>query len=77
MRYVIDPATTALPYPYLERAAAGLRAELRHLLLDDGFKDPPDSPRAAGDGPVEFTDDNGRTWFAYRATVERSDSATT
>src|SRR4051812_37716749 len=57
-------ATTALPYEHLDRATAGLRAELRRQL-------------AAGDladwstfrvtGPTEVADGRGRPWFEYGA----------
>jgi hypothetical protein len=38
-------ATTAVPYPHLERATAGLRAALRHQLLAAGVVGPPTGPR--------------------------------
>lgn len=67
-------ATTALPYPHLERATAAMRAELRHRLADGGVREAPDWTRLAVEGPVEFTDNNGNTWFGYRATLETSQS---
>lgn len=61
-------ATTALPYPHLERATAGLRAALRHQMLGAGVQVPAwDSLEITG--PVETTDGRGRLWFEYRATL--------
>ena len=63
-------ATTALPYPHLERATAGLRAELRHKLLAADVVAAPDWARLTVEGPEEFADDRGRTWFGYWATLD-------
>jgi hypothetical protein len=60
-------ATTALPYPHLERAAAGLRAELRHQLLAHGHD--ADWTTFYVAGPTEVPDVLGRKWYEYQATV--------
>ena len=62
-------ATTALPYPHLERATTGLRVALRHQLLPAGVVGAPDWATLTVDGPEEFTDGRGRTWFGYWATL--------
>jgi hypothetical protein len=61
-------ATTALPYPHLERATAGLHAELRHQLLATGQQ--PDWSTLAVTGPTEVADHRRRVWFEYTASVE-------
>jgi hypothetical protein len=63
-------ATTALPYEHLERATAGLRAELRQRLLQADVHQMPLWDTFTVSGPHEFTDMRGRQWFEYRATVE-------
>ena len=63
-------ATTALPYEHLERATAGLCAELRRQLLAAGVEEPLRWDALAVTGPVKAADALGRTWFEYRATVE-------
>lgn len=63
-------ASTALPYEHLDRATAGLRAELRQRLLHAGVHEMPMWETFAVAGPREFTDLRGRTWYEYRATVE-------
>jgi hypothetical protein len=63
-------ATTALPYEHLERATAGLRAELRRQLLSVDVNQTPVWETFVVTGPVEFADLRSRTWFEYRATVE-------
>lgn len=63
-------ATTALPYPHLERATAGLRAELRNQLLVANVVAVLDWTRLTVEGPAEFTDDHGRVWFGYWATLD-------
>lgn len=63
-------ATTELPYPHLERATAGLRAELRHKLMDSDPDALPDWSTLTVSGPRESADGRGRTWFAYVATIE-------
>jgi hypothetical protein len=60
----------ALPYEHLERATAGLRAELRRQLLATGVHEMPKWETFDVTGPTEFTDLRGRTWYQYRATVE-------
>jgi hypothetical protein len=63
-------ALTALPYPHLERAAAGLRAELRHHLLAAGVVGAQDWAALTVGGPEEFTDGHRRTWFEYWAALD-------
>jgi hypothetical protein len=60
----------ALPYEHLERATAGLRAELRRQLLAADVHQMPVWETFDVTGPSEFTDLRGRTWYEYRATVE-------
>jgi hypothetical protein len=66
-------ATTALRYPHLERATAGLGAELRHRLLNARILEAPDWSHLSG--PQEFTDGHGRVvrllGLSYRASVSR------
>ncbi len=62
-------ASTALPYEHLERATAGLRAELRQRLLHTDVHVTPVWETFTVTGPQEFADLRGRTWFEYRATV--------
>jgi hypothetical protein len=63
-------ATTALPYPHLERATAGLRAELRRQMAAAGILEPPRWDTLMVTGPVETTGRHGSAWFEYRATVQ-------
>jgi hypothetical protein len=63
-------ATTALPYEHLERATAGLRAELRRQLLDADAHEMPRWGTFEVTGPTEVVDPRGRTWFEYRASIE-------
>lgn len=70
---VIYTATTALPYPHLERATAGLRTELRHQLLAAG--ELADWSTLEVTGPSEVLDGHGRLWFECRATVGAGGSA--
>ena len=67
---VVFTATTALPYPHAAHATAGLRAQLRHRLLHAGCSGLQDWDTLLVVGPVESTNDRGRTWFEYVATVE-------
>lgn len=60
-------ATTALPYPHLERATAGLRAELRHR-LDVG--ELADWSTLEVTGPAEVPDGLQRVCYEYRASVD-------
>jgi hypothetical protein len=62
-------ATTALPYPHLDRATAGLRGELRQQLLAAGDVDRPDWSTLTVTGPQEFADARGQMWFGYSATL--------
>jgi hypothetical protein len=63
-------AATALPYEHLERATAGLRAELCQRLLHTDVHQMPMWDTFTVTGPREFTDLRGRRWFEYRASVE-------
>ena len=69
-------ATTALPYEHLERATAGLRAELRQKLLAVDVHRMPDWDTFTVTGPREFIDLRGRTWYEYQATVETAARST-
>ncbi len=53
-------AVTALPHPHLERATAGLRAQLRARLLDAGSTEPPDWTGLEVSGPQELVDSHVR-----------------
>ena len=61
-------AETALPYEHLERATAGLRAELRHQAADDGRA--PDWSTLTVTGPTQQSDARGVTWWVYEARVQ-------
>jgi hypothetical protein len=68
-------ASAALPYQHRQGAAAGLRAELRHL-VELGYllgrqnpDETPDWDTLVVAGPTESTDENGRVWFEYTASV--------
>jgi hypothetical protein len=61
-------ATTSLPYEHVERATAGLRAELRYKLLDLGAA--PDWSTLEVGGPVTTLDGRRRPWFEYRASMQ-------
>lgn len=63
-------ASTSLPYQHLERATAGLTAELRRQLVAADLHEMPNWESVQVTGPVEFTDLRGQTWYEYRATVE-------
>ena len=60
-------ATTALPYDSRERAAAGLRAQLRLQAVDQGLI--VDWTSFDVTGPTTAPDAQGRPWFEYRGTV--------
>lgn len=62
-------AVTALPFPHLDRATAGLRAMLRSLLADGEL---PDWSTLVVTGPEEVADARGRSWFEYRAEMTTS-----
>ena len=62
-------AATALPYEHLQRATAGLLAELRQQLLHAGVHEMPLWDTLEVTGRHELTDMRGRRWFEYRATV--------
>ncbi|MEX5718984.1 hypothetical protein [Geodermatophilus maliterrae] len=63
-------ASTSLPHDNLERATAGLRAELRHRVLDAGDPGLPDWSTLTVTGPEIPADERGRPWFTWTATVE-------
>lgn len=63
---VILTATTALPYPHLERATAGLRGQLRLGLAHGELAD---WSTLVVTGPTPATDTLGRRWFEYQGTV--------
>ncbi len=73
-------ASAALPYEHLERATAGLRAELRRQLLAADVHAMPRWETFTVTGPFESIDLRGRTWYEYQASVESQslfDRATT
>ncbi len=72
MRTVAYQASTSLPYDNLGRATAGLRAALRHRVLDAGDPGLPDWSTLAVTGPEIITDELGRPWFTWTATVVTS-----
>ncbi|MGY1608475.1 hypothetical protein [Geodermatophilus sp. SYSU D00700] len=59
-------ARTALPYAHHERAAAGLRAQLRLRLPPAGTAD---WSTFTVTGPVETSDARGNVWHEYTAEV--------
>ena len=68
-------ASAALPYQHRQGAAAGLRAELRHL-VELGYllgrraaEESPDWNTLVVTGPTQTTDAQGRVWFEYSATL--------
>ncbi len=63
---VIYRARTALPYAHLERATAGLRAQLR---LHVPVTETPDWTSFTVTGPAEVRDANGNVWQEYAAEV--------
>jgi hypothetical protein len=63
-------AITGLPYEHLDRATAGLRAELRRQLLRADVHQVPLWATFNVAGPVQTMDARGRIWFEYTATVE-------
>ena len=62
-------AETALPNEHLERATAGLRAELRHQRLAAGGSGLIDWTTLTVTGPLEAVGASGRTWSCWSATV--------
>src|SRR3954454_8388067 len=65
---VMFAVTTAPLYQHLERATAGLRAELREKVMAAQAAEP-DWATLAVDGPRETTGAHGRTWHEWRASV--------
>jgi hypothetical protein len=63
-------ASTALPYEHLERATAGLGADLRQRLLHADVHEMPAWETFTVTGPHGFTDPRGRVWFEYRVSVK-------
>lgn len=59
-------ASTALPFPHRDRAAAGLRAQLRYLVPDG---ETADWATFTITGPTEVLDPRGNIWFEYAAEV--------
>ena len=62
-------ASAALPYEHLERATAGLRAELRRQMLPADVHTLPAWETFTVTVPIHVTDMRGRTSYEYRATV--------
>jgi hypothetical protein len=62
-------ATTVMPYEHLERATAGLRAELRRQLLAADVHEMPLWETFTVEGPFEIKDARGRVWYEARASV--------
>lgn len=60
--------STALPYEHADRAAMGLRAQLRQELLDAGVLSPIDWSQVVIAGPEQHRDHLGRLWHGYWAT---------
>jgi hypothetical protein len=65
VRYI---AAAALPYLDRERAAVGLRGQLRLMALAAAAT--PEWSTLTVTGPTEMLGDRGRTWFEWTATVE-------
>ncbi len=63
-------ATAAVPYEHLERATAGISAELRRQILAADVQAIPRWETLTVSGSRKFTDLYGRIWYEYRATVE-------
>ncbi len=59
-------ASVVLPYPHTSCAAAGLRAELRHRVVD---REVLDWSTLLVTGPTLDRDARGRVWFEYAATL--------
>ena len=62
-------ANTALPYAHSDRAAMGLRAQLRMAMRDAGIFSPLDWSRMEVTGPEEHRETRGQTWFDYWASI--------
>jgi hypothetical protein len=67
-RSVIFRAASALPYNDRARAVAGLRGQLRLMVLAGGAT--PDWLTMSVEGPVEVAGLHGAVWFEWTATVE-------
>ena len=65
-------ASTALPYRCDDRAAAGLRGQLR-LAIADANGSPPDWSQLQVAGPLDVLDGLGNTWFEWQATITYPD----
>lgn len=63
-------ATTALPYPHVMRASAGLRGALRRQIVDDGLLVMPDWSTFKVTFTNEAFDARGQILFQYRGSVE-------
>ena len=68
-------ASVVLPYPHIFSAVAGLRAELRHRIVDRAGGQLPDWNTLTVTGPTADRDARGRVWFEYTATLETPRSA--
>ncbi len=68
---MIYRAAAALPYPDRDRATAGLRGQLRLMVLAGGTT--PDWSTLIVEGPVETPGLHGRVWFEWSASVEADD----
>jgi len=65
-------ARTSLPYRSDDRAAAGLRGQLRLAIADAGGP-APDWSRLRVAGPREVIDGLGNTWFEWQASISCPD----
>ena len=67
----LSTASTALPFEHLERATAGLRAQLRQeVLAAEGLAVLPVWSTMAVIGPHPEVDSRGTAWLGYRATID-------
>ena len=60
--------TTALPYEDTDRAASGLRGQLRLMAIDRGLA--VEWSTLEVDEPTSSSDPRGRTWYEWSASVE-------
>ncbi len=59
-----------MPYDNRERAVAGLRAQLRHMALTEGWT--PEWSSLVLEGPTRTRSLHGAVWFEWTASVEAS-----
>ncbi len=64
---VIYRAAAELPYNNRDQATAGLRGQLRVMIVAGGGT--PDWSTLTVEGPTEVVGAHGRTWYEWRATV--------